>query len=308
MQIGYEYEDGQLAGVLVQDYSFNIEAFGNMTVCLEDEGYDSSLNPCYYRGYPLDRETGLYYLQSRYYVPQWGRFLNADLYVDTGTGLLGTNMFAYCDNDPINKTDASGYWAKEDHQSWTNEWLNGTVKSPYRTQIGEGAKDADTLFPAWVLPYQYIHFNRHKSRPSEDSRAEYAVEQLEKAFGDWVTAQGYANGSTQQKNHELWAMHAVGYAFHALQDTIAHGNIGIHDRIADHAIRPGLTTDPSKKTWGHADDPLYKWTGEDAYKLVWESGVTKTSSTRYNDTGAVTAVGMVVFILLIKDYNQSKFC
>ena len=77
-------------------------------------------------------------------------------------------MFAYCDNDPINKTDASGYWAKEDHQSWTNEWLNGTVKSPYRTQIGEGAKDADTLFPAWVLPYQYIHFNRHKSRPSED--------------------------------------------------------------------------------------------------------------------------------------------
>lgn len=181
-------------------------------------------------------------------------------------------------------------------------------KSPYRTQIGEGAKDADTLFPAWVLPYQYIHFNRHKSRPSEDSRAEYAVEQLEKAFGDWVTAQGYANGSTQQKNHELWAMHAVGYAFHALQDTIAHGNIGIHDRIADHAIRPGLTMDPSKKTWNSADDPLYKWTGEDAYKLVWESGVTKTSSTRYNDTEAVTAVGMVVFILLIKDYNQSKFC
>lgn len=293
-------------GLCVAQYAY--DAFGNMTVCLEDEGYDSSLNPCYYRGYPLDRETGLYYLQSRYYVPQWGRFLNADLYVDTGTGLLGTNMFAYCDNDPINKTDASGYWAKEDHQSWTNEWLNGTVKSPYRTQIGEGAKDADTLFPAWVLPYQYIHFNRHKSRPSEDSRAEYAVEQLEKAFGDWVTAQGYANGSTQQKNHELWAMHAVGYAFHALQDTIAHGNIGIYDTIADHAIRPGLTTDPSKKTWGHADDPLYKWTGEDAYKLVWESGVTKTSSTRYNDTEAVTAVGMVVFILLIKDYNQSKFC
>jgi RHS repeat-associated protein len=65
-----------------------------------------------YRGYRYDSETQLYYLQSRYYNPQWGRFVNAD---DTDTigateGLLTTNLFTYCVNNPVNMTDESGYW------------------------------------------------------------------------------------------------------------------------------------------------------------------------------------------------------
>ena len=55
-----------------------------------------------------DQETGLYYLQSRYYNPTWGRFLNADTFVSTGQGPLGNNMFAYCRNNPVKRTDASG--------------------------------------------------------------------------------------------------------------------------------------------------------------------------------------------------------
>ena len=54
---------------------------------------------------------GLYYLQSRYYNPTLGRFLNADALVSTGQGVLGNNMFAYCLNNPIFYTDASGYLA-----------------------------------------------------------------------------------------------------------------------------------------------------------------------------------------------------
>ena len=55
-------------------------------------------NPLRYRGYVYDRETGLYYLQSRYYNPDVGRFINADGYISTGQGLTGYNMFAYCGN------------------------------------------------------------------------------------------------------------------------------------------------------------------------------------------------------------------
>ena len=55
-----------------------------------------------------DQETGLYYLQSRYYNPDWGRFINADALVSTGQGLLGNNMFAYCNNNPANCYDPSG--------------------------------------------------------------------------------------------------------------------------------------------------------------------------------------------------------
>jgi RHS repeat-associated protein len=68
-----------------------------------------TLNPLTYRGYVHDHETGLYYLQSRYYNPEWGRFLNADALVATGQGMHGNNMFAYCGNNPVNRVDPTGY-------------------------------------------------------------------------------------------------------------------------------------------------------------------------------------------------------
>ena len=68
----------------------------------------NNVNPFRYRGYYYDTETQLYYLQSRYYNPQWGRFLNADGYFSTGTGLLGHNMYAYCNNNPVMEYDPSG--------------------------------------------------------------------------------------------------------------------------------------------------------------------------------------------------------
>ena len=55
-------------------------------------------------------ETGLYYLQSRYYDPQTGRFINADGFASTGQGLLGHNMFAYCQNNPVNYYEINGYF------------------------------------------------------------------------------------------------------------------------------------------------------------------------------------------------------
>ena len=50
----------------------------------------------------------MYYLQSRYYNPEIGRFINADAFASTGQGILGNNMFAYCNNNPIRYCDPSG--------------------------------------------------------------------------------------------------------------------------------------------------------------------------------------------------------
>lgn len=55
-----------------------------------------------------DEETGLYYLQSRYYDPEICRFINADIYPTTGQGLTGNNMFAYCGNNPVDRKDTTG--------------------------------------------------------------------------------------------------------------------------------------------------------------------------------------------------------
>ena len=65
-------------------------------------------NPLRYRGYVYDNETKFYYLQSRYYDPEIGRFINADSYTSTGQGVLGNNMFAYCLNNPIVGCDPTG--------------------------------------------------------------------------------------------------------------------------------------------------------------------------------------------------------
>ena len=66
-------------------------------------------NPFRYRGYVYDEETGLYYLRSRYYNPEWGRFLNADVVLGTDD-LVSHNVYVYCRNNPIDQIDESGLW------------------------------------------------------------------------------------------------------------------------------------------------------------------------------------------------------
>ena len=66
------------------------------------------VNPLTYRGYVIDREIGMFYLQSRYYSPDMGRFLNPDSFTSTGQGILGNNMFTYCGNNPVQYVDPCG--------------------------------------------------------------------------------------------------------------------------------------------------------------------------------------------------------
>lgn len=94
-------------GNSVAEYAY--DAWGNMLTENNGTLAVGKLNPFRYRSYVYDEETGLYYLQSRYYDPLTGRFLNADVYADTQSGTpLSTNMFAYCENNAINKSDDEG--------------------------------------------------------------------------------------------------------------------------------------------------------------------------------------------------------
>ena len=70
-----------------------------------------TLNPFRYRGYVFDEETGLYYLRSRYYNPQWGRFVNADSLI-VSENAISQNLFRYCKNSPISRKDTNGARSK----------------------------------------------------------------------------------------------------------------------------------------------------------------------------------------------------
>ena len=91
--------------------SYKYDAWGNFATDYHNGCTASSpanYNPFRYRGYYYDVELGMYYLQSRYYDPVIGRFINADSYLSTGQGPLGANMFSYCNGNPINYCDPSG--------------------------------------------------------------------------------------------------------------------------------------------------------------------------------------------------------
>ena len=97
------------SGVKVISYTY--DAWGNQTVQWHDSystNFNAYYNPFRYRGYYYDTDTGFYYLQSRYYNPQWGRFLNADGYVNANGDMIGFNMYAYCSNNPVMGYDSTG--------------------------------------------------------------------------------------------------------------------------------------------------------------------------------------------------------
>ena len=128
-----------LAGTEVASYVY--DAWGNIKDTKGDPTV-RELNPIRYRGYVYDTETSLYYLQSRYYDPLTGRFLNADVYCDTGTDTtLSTNMFAYCENNSVNYIDNGEYARKKydatkyKNTNWITKWASKFIPNLYTNYI-----------------------------------------------------------------------------------------------------------------------------------------------------------------------------
>ena len=87
------------------------------------------INPLRYRGYYYDKETGYYYLQSRYYDPNICRFISADNYnYISNETRYGINAYAYCLNNPVNYSDYSGNTATNNSYSFINNFVEGLTK------------------------------------------------------------------------------------------------------------------------------------------------------------------------------------
>ena len=116
---------GDVVGVYSTDgtllVSYVYDAWGNFQEITHTSSQDTAIAsslPFHYRSYYYDAETNLYYLNTRYYDPQIGRFINADdiSYLGANGDLEGYNLYAYCSNNPVMGYDPMGTW------NWRNFW------------------------------------------------------------------------------------------------------------------------------------------------------------------------------------------
>jgi RHS repeat-associated protein len=90
-------------GSIVNTYEY--DAFGNI---LKETG--NIENPYRYAGYRYDSNTGLYYLQGRYFDSKLGRYLSRDSFEGFDKSPVSLNKYIYVENNPTNKVDPSGHW------------------------------------------------------------------------------------------------------------------------------------------------------------------------------------------------------
>ncbi len=90
---------------------YQYDAWGKVTFCADATDFGlAAINPIMYRSYYVDLEMGMfmYYLNSRYYMADWGRFASADNLLDN-RGMTTQNLFQYCSNNPVMHVDTSGH-------------------------------------------------------------------------------------------------------------------------------------------------------------------------------------------------------
>ena len=164
----------------IVDSNYNVvayyayDAWGKLLAVLDgndnpitDSSHFAIVNPFRYRGYIYDTETGFYYLQSRYYDPEIGRFINADGYVTTDIEPVAANMFAYCNNNPVNRDDYSGEGSRQ-LLSFAN-WLYAGVAALIALMIPETVKVPTTSLPK--SPAEFLPQLKHNVRAKKDSKA-----------------------------------------------------------------------------------------------------------------------------------------
>jgi len=84
--------------------SYDYDAFGNIK-----SQTGTADNPIRYAGYQYEEESGLYYLNARYYDSVTARFITEDTYTGKRNDPLSLNLYTYCHNEPIMYTDPTGH-------------------------------------------------------------------------------------------------------------------------------------------------------------------------------------------------------
>ena len=113
-EISYFYEKnilGEIIGIVDEEgkrvVEYRSSSYGEVENIHDNSEIEiSAKDHLRYKGYIYDEETRLYYLKTRYYDPEIGRFISPDsIDYQSPESINGLNLYAYCGNDPINMVD-----------------------------------------------------------------------------------------------------------------------------------------------------------------------------------------------------------
>ena len=104
---------GDIIGILDSNYNevvtYTYNSWGLLTNKTDTTTINlSTINPFRYRSYYYDEETNLYYLNSRYYNPEWGRFVTSDIELLANQDIISANLYQYVSNNSVVNYDKSG--------------------------------------------------------------------------------------------------------------------------------------------------------------------------------------------------------
>ena len=228
-------------GTLVATYDY--DAYGNTTVHNLTSANIGDINPFRYRSYYFDQETGLYYCQSRYYKPNWCRWLNADsLDYLNNTEIGGVNLFAYCHNNPVMYRDESGHFA---------EWVLVvlfviftvvflvTMKSDtqiiIQDEIPAGAKE----YPLQDGKVIYYSIGDNKNSPTTEliiyNSSLFTKGEIKEFLNYLIQIKGYVALNVQKVLNE-WAWHKIAYYFGFFRNNTTSASIYLNSDDVKHGF------------------------------------------------------------------------
>ena len=203
------------SGTKIGTYTY--DAWGNgVATMLNASSVDRlillSYNPFKYRGYYYDSDSGWYYLQSRYYNPSWGRFLNADdiVFLATNFGVYAMNLFIYCSNNPIMGTDPTG-------KGWFKDKWND-----FKDYLSE-------VFGAGVTVSNTVDYEKIATPPLSPVRFVKGVSEtiIEESYGDSSKPISvYANGEMSNAVISSSAGFKINIGNLTLKNSFAFDNLG----------------------------------------------------------------------------------
>ena len=207
-------QDGQVA------VEYTYDPWGNIEYKLDESYFTTeedaliftALCPLTYRGYNYDFTTGLYYLQSRYYNPEWGRFLNCDdtvILLATKGKALGANMFAYCGNNPVNRIDPTGFKGKKYSDGELLLFAFIALETVYIMEMisGKSYMDKDIIAFDYVIEKHGLIISKIAHETGRDSKYEkYQVSEV--VYGllnDWESyTKNEKEVYTKKAQYDIW--------------------------------------------------------------------------------------------------------